>query len=319
MTRRADELHPQLQEIEEQQEARLVPESYAVAVETARADLSERLAGLGEYIDDDCETTDFEIEGPAGTIPIRAYVPEADGPHPIVVFYHGGGYVMGDIESHDNVCTALANRGDVVVLSVDYRLAPEHPFPAAVEDGYAALEWAATFGHHVGGDTDAIAVAGDSAGGNLSAAVSLMARERDGPDIGRQLLIYPWLDPAGRYGLDSYAENAREVESDAEAEAAQGYLFEQYARDEIDAGNQYLAPLIAKDLGGLPPATIITGGYDRIRDEGFEFAERLEEAGVETNLANFEAMNHGFVSLLGIVDRADDAMDVLVEDLEQTF
>lgn len=319
MTRRADELHPQLQDIEERREDRYVPESYAVTATTARADLEDRLEGMTEYIDDEVETSDFEIDGPDDAIPMRAYIPEGDGGHPIVVFYHGGGYVMGSIDSHENICTALANRGEVVVISVDYRLAPEHPFPAAVQDGYAALEWASTFGHHVAGDPDRVAVAGDSAGGNLAAAVSLMARERDGPDVGRQLLIYPWLDPAARYDLDSYTENARDLDSEGEAAAAAGYLFEDYVREPVHAGNHFLSPLIARDFSELPPATIITGGFDRLRDEGFAYAERLEDAGVEANLVNFEAMNHGFVSLLGILDRADDAVEVMIGDLAETF
>lgn len=320
MSRRADELDPQLQDIEAQREARPVPESYAVTAAQARADLASRIEGLGEYVDD-CETEEFEIEGPADPIPIRAYLPEgiAASAPPIVVFYHGGGCVLGSIETHDNVCTALATRGDVIVCSVDYRLAPEHPFPAAVRDAYAALEWAATFGHHLGGDTDRLAVAGDSAGGNLAVATALMARERDGPEIGHQVLIYPWLDPKGRDDLDSYAENGRDVASEAEAQAAGTFFYEHYARSDLDAGNRYFAPLVARDLSDLPPATIVTGGFDRLRDEGFAFAERLEEAGVDANLVNFEAMNHGFVSLLGLVDRADDAIDVLVGDLGEAF
>jgi acetyl esterase len=314
MSRRADELHPQLQEIEAGRRARTVPESFAVTVETARADMERRLGDIGDYIDDEAEEVrEFEIDGPGGPLPIRSYHPAGDGAHPIVVFYHGGGFVIGNIETHDNLGHAICERAGALVLSVDYRLAPEHPFPAAVNDAYAALEWAAANGDQIGGDTEQIAVAGDSAGGNLAAAVSIMARERDGPEIGRQSLIYPWLDPAGRFDLASYDENAREYEG------GEGYLYEKYAQDEVHAGNQYLAPLIAKDLSDLPAATIIVGGYDRLRDEGFEFAERLEDAGVAANLVNYPAMNHGFASLLGIVDQADDAMAELVGDLSETF
>jgi acetyl esterase len=314
MSRRADDLHPQLQDIEAGRHARPVPESFAVTVETARADMERRLGGITEYIDDEAsEVREFEVDGPGGPLPIRAYLPEGDGPHPMVVFYHGGGFVIGNLETHDNLCHALCDRADVLVLSVDYRLAPEHPFPAAVNDAYAALEWAAANGKQIGGDPDRIAVAGDSAGGNLAAAVSIMAREHGGPAIDRQLLIYPWLDPAGRFDLASYSENAREYEG------SEGYLYEKYAQDEVHAGNQYLAPLIASELADLPPATIIVAGYDRLRDEGFEFAERLDAAGVEANLVNYPAMNHGFASLLGIVDQADDAMSELVGDLSETF
>lgn len=315
MARRADELHPQLQEIQERQEAQYGPEGEALTAEGAREGLESRLSGMLKYIDDEVgDVQDFDIEGPEGPIPVRSFRPETEGPHPIVVFYHGGGYVMGSVDSHANICHALADRGDALVLSVDYRLAPEHPFPAAIEDGYAALEWAATYGGQLGGDTDRIAVAGDSAGGNLSVAVSLMARDRDGPEIARQLLIYPWLDPASRYELDSYVENA-----DDDGDGSGNWLYEGYVGDEANRANAYFAPLIARDLADLPPATILVAGYDTLRDEGFEFADRLENAGVEANLVNFEAMNHGFVSLLGLVDPADDAVDRMVGDLEETF
>lgn len=313
MSRRADELDPQLRDIRERRHARPVPETHAVTPVEARADMEHRLDGLTEYTDDAAaEVRTVEIDGPGGPLPIRSYHPEGDEPHPVVVFYHGGGFVIGSLDTHDNLCHSICDRAGALVLSVDYRLAPEDPFPAAVNDAYAALEWAATFAGQIGGDTGRLAVAGDSAGGNLATVVSLLARERDGPEIAHQSLLYPWLDPAGRFDFDSYEENARE---DVQAD---GYLFEQYAPDPIHAGNCYLAPLIANDLSGLPPATILLGGYDRLRDEGFEYADRLASVGVDANLVNYSAMNHGFLSLLGIVDRADDAMDDLVADLPWT-
>jgi len=158
-------------------------------------------------------------------------------------------------------------------------------------------------------------------GGNLAAAVSLLARDRregggrfaaDAPDIDRQVLIYPHLDPASRSGFDSYEENRDD-------DAGPGWLYGKYAASDVDAGNTYFAPLLAEDLSGLPPATIVTAGFDALRDEGFAYADRLDSAGVETTMANFEAMNHGFVNLLGVVDRAHDAADLAVEDLRAAF
>lgn len=322
MSRKAAELAPQLQEIEAIREARRVPESYAVTPETARDQLEAVSAGMSDRLDATVdEVQAFDIEGPGGALPVRAYHPVGDGPHPVVVFFHGGGFVYGSLDTHDNVCRALTDRAGALVLSVDYRLAPEHPFPAAVHDAYAAVEWAATRAGDLDGDPGRLAVAGDSAGGNLAAAVSLLARERragdargtpgDAPAIDRQVLVYPWLDPAARFDYDSYA--LREDERTSE------WFFEKYAAADLDAGNAYFAPLLARDFSDLPPATVQTGGFDALRDEGFAYADRLEAAGVDVSFTNYEAMNHGFVSLLGLVDRAEDAIDQIADDLAESF
>ena len=322
MSRKADELDPQLQEIEAIRESRTAPESYAVTVETAREQLEDVTAGMSDRIDATvAEVQNFDIEGPGGSLPVRAYVPESEAPHPVVVFFHGGGFVYGSLDTHDNICLALAERADVLVLSVDYRLAPEHPFPAAIHDAYAAVEWAATHASDLDGDPDRLAVAGDSAGGNLATVVSLLARDRrtgdargttgEAPDIDHQVLVYPWLDPAARFDYESYALR--------EDERSSVWFFEKYASDPLDAGNTYFAPLLADDLSGLPPATIQVGGFDALRDEGFEYADRLESAGVSVSFENYEAMNHGFVSLLGLVDHADNAIDRIAADLTASF
>jgi len=323
MTRKADELDPQLQEVEAIREARRDPESYAVTPETAREQLEAATAGMSDRIDTPGvdEVTEFDVEGPNGALPIRAYHPEGEGPHPVVVFFHGGGFVYGSVDTHDNVCRALTDRSGCLVLSVEYELAPENPFPGPVHEAYAAVEWAATHAGDLDGDPDRLAVAGDSAGGNLAAVASLVARDnREGrgpafsgeaPDIDRQLLIYPWMDPAARFDFDSYA--VREEEESFE------WLYDKYTRDDTDARNPYFSPLLARDFSDLPPATVVTAGFDALRDEGFEYADRLESAGVDVSFVNYEAMNHGFVNLLGLVDRAHDAVDLLADDLATTF
>jgi acetyl esterase len=323
MTRRATELDEELREIEAIREARRTPDSHAVTPETAREQLERNTEGMSDRIDTPGveEVNDFEAEGPGGPLHVRAYHPDADAPHPVTVFFHGGGFVYGSPDTHDNVCRYLTDAAETLVLSVNYRKAPEHPFPAAVEDAYAAVEWAERFADDLHGDPDRLAVAGDSAGGNLAAAVSLMARDRqegggrvgaETPNIDRQVLVYPWLDPASRFDLDSYEENRDD-------DTPSAWLYEQYAASDVDAGNTYFAPLVAEDCSGLPPTTIVTAGFDALRDEGFAYADRLEDAGVEVTMANFDAMNHGFVNLLGLVGRAHDAADLIAEDLRATF
>lgn len=319
MNRKAAHLDPQLKEIEVIRENRRIPESQAVTPETARAQLEAVTADMTDRIEtpgvDDIR--EFDIEGPNGPLPIRAYLPDNERAAPVVVFLHGGGFVYGSIDTHDNICRTLTDRLGSLVLSVEYGLAPENPFPGPVNEAYAATQWAARHAGDLGGDSARLVVMGDSAGGNLAAVVSRMARDSragtgygmDGiaPAIDHQVLVYPWLDPAGRFEFDSYALR--------DASTLPNWLYEKYVRDDTDAWNSYFAPLLARDVSELPPATIVTAGFDPLRDEGFEYADRLEEAGVQTVLENYPAMNHGFVSLLGLVDQADEAMDLVVDEL----
>ena len=242
---------------------------------------------------------DLTLDLPGRSLPARLYVPEgAASPAPLVVFYHGGGWVIGTLETHDATCRALARASGAAVLSVGYRLAPEHPYPAPVEDCYDALVWAAAHGAELGCDPARLAVAGDSAGGNLSAAVAIMARARGGPALRHQLLIYPVIDDD--FSLPSYAENGG-----GEyflGNAMMRWFWDLYLGDTTDA------PLAGvgrpPDLSRLPPATVITAQFDPLRDEGMAYAARLKQAGVAGAAANAPGMIHGFFSMFQAVPDA---------------
>lgn len=302
-----------------------LPPSYATSPATARRRLEEFFAG-GEVKPVDA-VTDYEIPGPASAIPVRQYSPAGAGPHPLVVFYHGGGWTAGSLDTHDNICRALVNRADCVVLSVDYRLAPEHPFPAAFEDCYAAAEWAVGYAEHVDCDPDRVAVAGDSAGGNLAAAVALRARDvsrgvgfhddpGDAPDLCHQALVYPAVNsPAGPF-FESYEENS---EGYFLERASMEYYYDNYVADPVDARNAYLAPLLADDLSDLPPASVLTAGFDPLRDEGRVYADRLRQADVAVTHEEFSGQIHGFVSMTDELDAAEDALEFVGGELAAAF
>jgi acetyl esterase len=236
---------------------------------------------------------DIRIPGPAGAIPARVYAPSAGGASlPAVVYFHGGGWVQGDLETHHGLCARLAKHAGALVVAIDYRLAPEHKFPAAVEDCLAAYRWLRTRGREVGADPARVAVAGDSAGGNLSAVVSQLAASGGTPVPTCQALIYPALD----FSLDT----------DSHRELADGHVIprdrilwymEQYLRSEADKADQRASPLRAPSLAGQPPTLIVTAGFDPLRDEGRAYADRLREAGVDVVYREYTGQIHAFVSL----------------------
>lgn len=307
------ELNPQTEALLETLGAGITPPTFTLSVAEGREMLDEL------FIDPDPEPVgevlETAIQGPEEPIPLRIYAPEAEGPHPVLVFFHGGGWVRGSLEGYDGLCRRLANRSDALVVSVDYRRAPEDPFPAGFEDCYAATEWAGEHAADLGGDPDRIAVGGDSAGGNLTAAVTLAARDRDGPDLDHQLLIYPAVNSPLVRHFDSYDEN--ESGYLLELDSVEWYL-EQYV-DDADHGNQYAFPLRARDLSGLPPATVITAGFDPIRDEGIAYADRLTEDGVDVEHMHYEAQIHAFVSLYEHLDDGVEAIDRMGEQLRAAF
>ena len=252
-------------------------------------------------------TVDGTFPGPAGDLPVRLYLPDGGGPFPTVVFFHGGGYVFGSIDTHDLLCRRLTRQSDSAVLSVAYRLAPEHPFPAAVEDAYAAVEWAAANPDRIASD-GRVAVAGDSAGGALAAIASLMAAERGGPEIAHQALFYPAV------GVDEGQPSMRNHAGTVLDRADIEWFRECYFGSGVHERNPYADPTNACDLSGVAPATVVTAGFDPLRDGGRAYADRLAADGADVRYVNYEDMIHGFMTLQG-VDRAHEAAASAAADL----
>ncbi|EST36519.1 alpha/beta hydrolase [Streptomyces roseochromogenus] len=251
--------------------------------------------------------TDRSVPGPAGApdVPVRIYEPVADpgSPLPVVVFFHGGGWVLCGLNTHDGICRELAFRTGAVVVSVDYRLAPEHRFPSAVEDAYAVTAWASAHAARLGCDPGRLAVAGDSSGGNLAVAVALMARDRGGPRIAAQLLAYPVLDH--RMETPSYATYGTGF---FHTTAHMRWYWEQYLGPARDGSHPYVSPGLAPDLAGLPPAVMLLPECDPLRDDGLRYARRLEAAGTAVRLRLWPGMFHGFLGLGGLLPEADQAL-----------
>jgi acetyl esterase len=264
-------------------------------VRTRIAQTSRTLAGKPEPIG---AATDSTIPGHTGPIPIRVYTPyDATGePLPCVIFFHGGGWVGGDLDSHDALCRLLCNASRARLVAVDYRLAPEHPFPAAVEDALHATHWIAQHANRLGIDPMRIAVAGDSAGGNLAAIVAHNARDT-GRMLKLQLLIYPVTDT--RTDTASYADNA---EGYALERTGMEWFFEQYLPDPTQRTHPHVAVLHAPDLRRLAPALILTAGYDPLRDDGRAYATALRQAGNHVTLQEHDTLIHGFAVMLGVSD-----------------
>jgi acetyl esterase len=245
------------------------------------------------------EVRDLAIPGPAGTIPARLYVPAGTAPLPVVVYYHGGGFVIGNIAGWDSVLRLLANDSGCAIVSVDYRLAPENKFPAAVDDAYAALEWVAREAATLGVDPNRIAVAGDSAGGNLAAVVTLLARDRSGPRLAFQLLVYPATDQATN--RSRYASYQQYGDGYFLTKELMTWFNDQYASPDT-RGDWRMQPLYADSLRGLPPAHVIVAECDPLADEGAAYAQRLRAEGVSVTFVSYPGMIHGFFTFPAVLD-----------------
>lgn len=249
------------------------------------------------------QVEDYLIAEHQATIPVRIYRPSNEPNLPVTLFFHGGWFVIGDLESHDSLARSLANASESVVVAVDYRLAPEHPFPAAINDAYKALTWVAENGKILGADSGRIAVAGDSAGGNIAAVVARKAKESGLTQVRYQVLIYPVTDSS--FSTGSWEEFA---EGPVITRKASQQAFNMYVAGSEDLQNPDIAPLLAGNVNGLPPAMVIIGEYDPLRDEGLAYAEKLIKAGVDVKLIHYRGMPHGFVQSAALIDAGKDAI-----------
>jgi acetyl esterase len=247
--------------------------------------------------------TDRDVPGPNGPVPVRVYRPAGDAAKPVIVYYHGGGWVLGSLETHDGTCRRLADGADAVVVSVDYRMGPEAKFPAAVDDSYAALTWVAANAAELGADAARLVVAGDSAGGNLAAVMTQRARD-DGPAIAFQLLIYPVTDH--EFTSVSMEENATGYYLTRDA---MRWFYDHYLDDAAEGDDPRVSPLRAADLSGLPPAFVLTAQYDPLRDQGIAYADALRGAGNVVEMTMYEGLFHGFFSMFDLIDAGKAAFD----------
>jgi acetyl esterase len=309
-------LHPEAEALLNALVEQGMPPIECMTVPQARAACAA-FVDLQPPAEDVADVTDRTIPGPAGDIPVRIYTPAGDGPRGVLVYFHGGGWVIGDLETVDRPCRTFANAADVVVVSVDYRLAPEHVHPAAFDDCWAATTWVAEHAAELGADPDRLAVGGDSAGGHLAAAVSLAARDRGGPAIAFQMLLYPvvdfdWTSPSINDNGEGYLLGR----------ATMQWFWAHYLGAQ-DPGNDPIAfPLRAEDLSGLPPAFVGTAEFDPLRDEGEAFARKLEAAGTTVTATRYDGMIHGFLWTLGATPSGtrmvDDAVAALRAALRTT-
>jgi acetyl esterase len=305
-------LNPQEQSIIDQARALNLPTFDQLTPEEAREQyLRGRMPVPPEPV---ANVDDRVLEIDGARIPIRIYTPDGVAPYAALVYFHGGGWVIGNIETHDQICRKLANRGGCMVISVEYRVAPEHKFPTAAEDAYGATAWVAAHAADLGIDASRIAVGGDSAGGNLAAAVTLMARDRGGPPLMFQALIYP----VTHFNFDtpSYTENA---EGYFLTQGSMRWFWGHYLASEADGEQPYASPLAAKDLGGLPPALIIAAEFDPLRDEDAAYAQRLREAGVDATYHCYDGTIHGFVQMEALLDAGKAAIEEVGAALKAAF
>ncbi|MGA5546181.1 alpha/beta hydrolase [Mycobacterium sp. NPDC051198] len=257
---------------------------------------------------------DRVIDGPGGPLPLRVYRPGPGDRLPVLVYLHGGGWAMGNLDGSEALCRTLSAKAGCVVVSVDYRLAPEHKFPAAVDDGFAALQWVADHVGEIGGDANRIAIGGDSAGANLSAAITILARDHGGPPIAFQLLAYPVTEYAvERPSWHEHASAPLLTTGDVL------WFWDQYLRDQQDRQDPRATPSNATTLVGLPPAFILTAEYDPVRDDAEHYGDLLHAAGVEVTVKRYPGVFHTFLSLVGVLNRTSEALDDAAAQLTRIF
>ncbi len=281
------------------------PSIDTIPLELAREQVIKGFAKMKIPVKQVSSTRNILARCECGDIPVRIYTPYGQGPFPVMVFFHGGGWVLFNLDTYDPICTHLCSSAGCIVASVDYRLSPEFKFPAAIDDCFEAVKWISEHCNEWNGDPGSLNLAGDSAGGNLATVVAIRIRDEGGPVIKSQVLIYP-------------ATDYLQPEKPSHIKFSEGYgitmndlrwFWDKYLEKEEDASNPWAAPLLAHDLSGLPPSYVIVSGYDPLRDEGILYAERLKEAGVRVHLSVYEDMIHGFLSYLGILKQAATAIE----------
>jgi len=291
-----------------------VPATHTLPVDVARAQYEARIALMASPADI-TGVREHTIDGPGGPLRLRIYTPHGTDPLPLLVFFHGSGFVLCSLDTHDGMCRNLCAGAGCVVASVDYRLAPEHKFAAGAEDCLHATRWARMHAVELGADPMRIAVAGDSAGGNMAAVTAIRLRDEGGPALCGQLLLYPVTD-YHTPGTPSYEQNA---EGYGLTRDTMKWFWSHYLRGPSEGTHPHASPLRAPDLSGLPSALVITAEYDPLRDEGELFAERLRASGVPTALSSYDGVNHGFMFWAGGVDKAGVAMNEGCEWLRRVF
>lgn len=282
--------------------------------EMTPAEARKAYDGLKELVGTGPELHQIEDRTLPGMLPVRIYRPSAERPLPAVMYFHGGGWELGNIATHDTLCRRLAQGSGCAVVSVDYRLAPEHRFPAALEDCCAATRYIAEHAAEIGADPSRIAVCGDSAGGNLAACVALKVRDEKGPKLHSQWLIYPVIE--ANFESGSYKAFATDH---GLTRAEMEWFWDQYVPNAEDRTNPYVAPILAKSLVGLPAAHVLTAEYDVLRDEGEAYAAKLKAAGVPVTLQRYDGMLHGFVHFCEPFDDGKRAVAELGHALKEAL
>jgi len=306
-------LDPQVQIILQQETERGLPPYNELSPLEAR----QQMLSLSPPVDPELsvrKVDDLRISGPLNEIPIRLYYPEGTSPYPVIVYFHGGGWVIGNLETHNAICHALAKTSGCLVAAVDYRLAPEHRYPAAIEDAYAATSWICKNADRIQADPLRMAVMGESAGGALATVVSMMARDQDDRRIALQVLVYPVTD--NNFNTSSYLNYG---EGYSLTRDLMIWFWNHYLGNKENAGQPYASPLRAENLSNLPDALILTAEYDPLCDEGESYAKKLQESGVNVTLTRYDGMIHGFFRMTSKLDKAKGALTQVTDEIKRIF